>query len=134
MPTSYWTDSTPTPEHARLDHDLDVDVAVVGGGMTGMTTALLLAREGKKVAVLEAGRIGGGVTGHTTGKISALQGVTYDELRGRFGAEGAATYAAAQQAGLQRIRDLVAELGIDCDLRDQPNHTYAADDSQRADV
>ncbi|MCW2992028.1 MAG: [Fe-S]-binding protein, partial [Solirubrobacterales bacterium] len=41
---------------------------------------------------------------------------------------------AAQQAGLQRIRDLVAELGIDCDLRDQPNHTYAADDSQRADV
>lgn len=130
MPTSFWTDTTPTPGHPRLDRDLDVDVAVVGGGMTGLTTALLLAREGKRVAVLEAGRIGGGVTGHTTGKISPLQGIVYDELRGRFGADGAKTYAAAQQSGLELIRALVAELGIDCDLRDRPNMTYAADSSQ----
>jgi glycine/D-amino acid oxidase-like deaminating enzyme/nitrite reductase/ring-hydroxylating ferredoxin subunit len=134
VPTSIWTDTTPTPEHPRLAHDLDVDVAVVGGGMTGMTTALLLAREGAKVAVLEAGRIGGGVTGHTTGKISALQGIVYDELKSKFGVEGAATYAAAQQAGLRRIRELVAELGIDCDLRDRPNFTYAAEESQVSDV
>src|SRR5688500_9777056 len=102
--------------------------------MTGLTTALRLARDGARAAVLEAGRIGGGVTGHTTGKSSPLQGLVYDELKGKFGSEGAATYAAAQQAGLQRIRDLVAELGIACDLRDQPNYTYAADESQVSDV
>ena len=134
MPTSIWTDTTPTPDHPALAADLDVDVAVVGGGMAGLTTALLLAREGRSVAVLEAGRIGGGVTGHTTGKVSPLQGTVYEELRGKFGKEGAAVYAAAQQAGLARIRGLVAELGIDCDLRDQPNHTYAADASQVSDV
>ncbi|MFL5846222.1 MAG: FAD-dependent oxidoreductase [Solirubrobacteraceae bacterium] len=134
MPTSYWTDSTPTPDHPRLSEDLDVDVAVVGGGMAGMTTALLLAREGKSVAVLEAGRIGNGVTGHTTGKISPLQGTAYSELSGKFGSEGAATYAAAQQAGLDRIRSLVSELGIDCDLRDQPNYVYAAEPSEVSDV
>lgn len=134
MPTSFWTDSTPTPDHPRLEGDLDVDVAVIGGGMTGIVTALLLAQDGAKVAVLEAGRIGGGVTGHTTGKITPLHGLVYDELRGKFGREGAALYAEAQEAGLARIRALVAELGIDCDLRDQPAYTYAADESQVADV
>jgi glycine/D-amino acid oxidase-like deaminating enzyme/nitrite reductase/ring-hydroxylating ferredoxin subunit len=134
MPTSIWTDTTPTPDHPALTGDLDVDVAVVGGGMAGMTTALLLARDGAKVAVLEAGRIGGGVTGHTTGKISALQGTVYSELQGKFGTDGAATYAAAQQAGLERIRSLVAELGIDCDLRDRPHTVYAAGLSDVSDV
>ena len=130
MPTSFWTDTTPTPDHPRLARDLDVDVAVVGGGFAGITTALLLAREGLKVTVLEAGRIGNGTTGHTSAKISPLQGTVYSELRQKFGAEGAATYAAAQLAGLARVRALVAELGIDCDLRDQFTSTYAADASE----
>ena len=51
-----------------------VDVAVVGGGITGMTTAALLARAGSSVAVLEARQVGGGTTGASTAKISLLQG------------------------------------------------------------
>jgi len=134
MPTSFWTESTPTPDHPRLERDLDVDIAVVGGGMAGLTAALLMARDGARVAVLEAGRIGNGTTGHTTAKITPLQGTVYSELRRRFGAGGAATYAAAQNAGLARIRSMVAELGIDCDLRDQPTYTYAAEASEVAAV
>jgi glycine/D-amino acid oxidase-like deaminating enzyme/nitrite reductase/ring-hydroxylating ferredoxin subunit len=134
MPTSFWMDSTPTPQHPVLDRDLEVDVAVVGGGITGIVTALLLAKEGRDVAVLEAGRIGGGTTGHTTGKITALHGLVYDELTSKFGRSGAATYAAAQERGLQIVRELVAEHGIDCDLRDQAAYTYAADAEQVSDV
>lgn len=134
MPTSYWMDSTPTPDHPTLERDLEVDVAVVGGGFTGITTALLLAKEGRSVAVVEAGRIGGGTTGHTTGKVTPLHGLVYDELRSRFGIQGAAAYAAAQQAGLGLVRALVAEHGIDCDLREQAAYTYAADADQVPDV
>ena len=130
MPTSYWLDTTPTPQHPVLGRDLEVDVAVVGGGFTGILTALLLAQEGRDVAVLEAGRIGGGTTGHTSAKITPLHGLVYDELTSKFGRSGAATYAAAQQRGLELIRELVAEHGIDCDLRTQAAYTYAADPDQ----
>lgn len=134
MPTSYWLDSTQTPSHPTLARDLQVDVAVVGGGVTGLLTALALVQEGASTVVLEAGRIGGGVTGNTTGKVTPLHGLVYDELRRSFGVQGAATYASAQRAGLARIRELVASLAIDCDLRDRPAYTYAAEAGQAADV
>ncbi|HWJ10902.1 MAG TPA: FAD-dependent oxidoreductase [Nocardioides sp.] len=58
----------PPPERTRCD------VAVVGGGIAGLFTALLLARAGKSVTVLEARRVADGTSGHTTGKVSLLQG------------------------------------------------------------
>jgi glycine/D-amino acid oxidase-like deaminating enzyme len=51
--SSYWVESTPETGYPRLDGDLEVDVAVVGGGITGVTTAFLLKRAGKRVALLE---------------------------------------------------------------------------------
>ena len=65
-----------------------------------------------------------GITGHTTAKVSSLHALAYDSLRSTFGAEGARAYAAANQAGLERIAGYVEELGIECDLRRKPNVTY----------
>ena len=48
---SYWTDSTTMPRYGRLNRDLDVDVVVVGAGITGLTAAYLLKRAGRRVAV-----------------------------------------------------------------------------------
>lgn len=63
-----WLTSTdrPLPRFPRLERDLSIDVAVVGAGITGVTTAYLLARAGLKVALLERDRWGRGDTGHTT--------------------------------------------------------------------
>jgi glycine/D-amino acid oxidase-like deaminating enzyme/nitrite reductase/ring-hydroxylating ferredoxin subunit len=110
--------------------DLTVDVAVIGGGITGVTTALLLAREGASVALIEAARIGAGVTGCTTAKVSALQGTVYSTIRGRHGSEAAAAYAAANLAGVERIAALAAQQQIDCDLHRRAAYTYAADEAQ----
>ena len=49
---SVWSEVGPAPRHAQLDGNVAVDVAVVGGGITGITTALLIAREGRRVAVI----------------------------------------------------------------------------------
>jgi glycine/D-amino acid oxidase-like deaminating enzyme/nitrite reductase/ring-hydroxylating ferredoxin subunit len=122
---SLWLATASGPPRAPLSRDLEVDVAVVGGGITGITTALLLKRGGARVAVLEAGRVCGGTTGYTTAKVTSLHGTAYSELVRGFGEGGARAYAQANEAGLALIAELVRELGIDCDLRRKPNYTYA---------
>ena len=67
--TSVWRATAPGPGYAKLQGDLRCDVLVVGGGITGVTSALLLAEQGRKVVLLEAGEIGSGTTGHSTGNL-----------------------------------------------------------------
>jgi glycine/D-amino acid oxidase-like deaminating enzyme/nitrite reductase/ring-hydroxylating ferredoxin subunit len=67
--TSVWRATAPGPGFAMLQGDLQCDVLVVGGGITGVTCALLLAEQGRKVVLLEAGEIGSGTTGHSTGNL-----------------------------------------------------------------
>ena len=125
VPTSLWLDTTDAPRRAPLASDIEVDVAVVGAGITGITTALLLKRGGATVAVLEAGRVCEGTTGYTTAKVSSLHGTVYQELASSFGEDGARVYAQANEGGLDLVARLVRELAIDCDFRRKPNYTYA---------
>ena len=123
---SLWLDALPADGYPQLTSDLDVDVVVLGGGITGLTTALLLKQQGARVAVLEARRCGGGVTGSTTAKVTALQSTVYSKIRGKHGEDAAATYAQASAAAVRRVADLVAQHGIDCELNRRPAFTYAA--------
>jgi glycine/D-amino acid oxidase-like deaminating enzyme/nitrite reductase/ring-hydroxylating ferredoxin subunit len=126
---SLWLETAPAqPEHPELDHDVEADVAVIGGGIVGVTTALALKEAGARVVLLEAGRIGHGVTGHTTAKVSSQHGFFYDQLASRFGGEAAATYGAANEAALQWIADRVEADGIDCDFRRRPSYAYVTED------
>src|SRR3954453_18697792 len=130
-PTSYWVDSTPDTTHPQLDRDLSVDVAVVGGGMLGITAALTLKRQGAKVALLEGGRLAGGVTAYTTAKVASSHGVHYMPVTKSFGADGARSYAQAQEAALGGRAGYVHELGIDCDWRRKPSFIYSIDEKER---
>src|SRR4051794_11469249 len=105
---SLWLDTAPPVEHPALTAGVRVDVAVLGGGIAGLTTALLLKRQGARVAVVEAGRVGRGVTGCTTAKVSALQATVYSQIRRRHGRDVAATYAEASLAGVERLARLAA--------------------------
>ena len=125
------------PEERRypaLAGDLTVDVAVLGGGIAGLSTALLLKRSGARVAVLEAARIGSGVTGCTTAKVSALQATVYSTITGRHDAAAARVYADASRQGVEQVAAWVAELGIDCQAERRPAFTYAANSSERESV
>jgi len=102
-----------------------VDVAVLGAGIVGLTTALLLERQGARVAVLEARRVGAGASGYNTAKLSSLHGLTYSKLAGSLGSDAARSYGEANEAGIARVFELAEQLGIDCDLRRKPNYTYA---------
>lgn len=122
--TSLWTETAPGPRYAPLDADVEVDVCVIGAGITGLTTAYLLKQAGKRVAVLEARGIVSGVTGNTTAKLTSLHGAIYARLAKKFGEEGASIYGRSNEAAIRFVRDLVDERGIDCDLEVQPAYTY----------
>ena len=124
-PASFWIDSTGDTDFPVLDRDRSVDVAVLGAGITGLTAALLLARAGKSVAVLDAKRIVRGVTGYTTAKVTSSHGAIYSRLVEQFGEEGARIYGESNEAALERIARFVEEERIDCDFARRSNYLYA---------
>lgn len=121
---SYWIDSTDATSYPLLEDDLEVDVAVIGGGIAGVCTAWELTRAGASVALLEADRIVTGTTGYTTAKLSSLHTLIYAQLRKSLGAEAARRYAESQQDAVEHVARVVEELGIDCDLERLPGFTY----------
>lgn len=72
--TSVWTSGVLPPQFSKLNRDIEVDVAIIGGGITGVTAAWILAKAGKKVAVLEARKIGRGATAFSTGNLYETTG------------------------------------------------------------
>jgi len=125
---SYWNATAGEPPvFPRLESDLEVDVAIVGGGIVGVTTARLLKDEGLKVALIEARRVGREVTGKSTAKVTSQHGIRYSTLEGSFGENRARLYAEAQEAGLARIRALAAENRIDAHIEEKPAFLYTRD-------
>lgn len=131
---SLWLEDSGSPPRATPLEGQRVDVAVIGGGITGATTALLLAREGVKVALIEAVRFGSGVTGNTTAKVSALQATVLSAIRSRHGQEAATVYAQASLAAVGQVARLVDEESIECELSRAPAITYALDGSELGSV
>jgi glycine/D-amino acid oxidase-like deaminating enzyme/nitrite reductase/ring-hydroxylating ferredoxin subunit len=131
---SLWLEAPAPRSHSALQGDLEVDIAVLGGGIAGLTTALLLKREGARVAVVEGARVGGGVTGCNTAKVTALQSTILSTIRARHGEEAAAVYAEASLAAVEQVAALAAEEEIDCELSRRPAFTYAAEDTELSSV
>jgi glycine/D-amino acid oxidase-like deaminating enzyme/nitrite reductase/ring-hydroxylating ferredoxin subunit len=120
----YWISSASKPSYPTLSEDIDVDVAIIGGGIAGITSGFLLKRKGLKVAILEANLIAHGTTGHTTAKITSQHGLIYGKIKEAMGEENAKAYADANETAIQFIDDLVRERKIDCDFVRQPSYIY----------
>ena len=129
---SIWVATTPDTSYPQLAGDVEVDVALVGAGITGVTAAILLKRAGKTVALLDSKRIVRGATGYTTAKVTSGHGVVYGQLTDAFGEDGARVYAESNQAAIERIAELAG--GIDCDFERKDNYVVAEQAEERGQV
>ncbi|MGV3487583.1 MAG: FAD-dependent oxidoreductase [Tuberibacillus sp.] len=127
-PVSYWRESVDIPRFEPLNEDLEVDVAVVGAGMTGIISAYLLIQEGLKVALIEAGHILDGTTASTTAKVTAQHNIFYDELIQHMGKEKAQRYYEANSKAIEFIKETAEKLHIDCDMSAEDAYIYAVTD------
>lgn len=131
---SLWVTTTEPIEYGHLQSPVTVDVAVIGGGISGLTLARLLAAEGVAVAVVEAGHLCAGATGYTTAKVTSLHSLIYAKIERSFGFEAAAVYAAANEAAVTKVAKLAMDDGIDCDLEAAAAYTCTESDDGIADI
>ncbi|MBM7690599.1 glycine/D-amino acid oxidase-like deaminating enzyme/nitrite reductase/ring-hydroxylating ferredoxin subunit [Peribacillus deserti] len=124
VPEPYWRGSAQLKSFPALNENIETDIAIIGGGITGITAAYLLLKEGKKVALIEADKILNGTTGHTTAKISAQHGLIYSKLIEQHGEQKAKLYYEANSNAIQFIRNLVNEYNIDCDFSTQDAYVF----------
>jgi glycine/D-amino acid oxidase-like deaminating enzyme len=129
---SIWQTTADVPAYPDLAEDLDADVCVVGAGISGLTTAYLLARDGRRVVVLDDGPVGGGETGRTTAHIATSFDDYYHEVARLHGAETARRVAESFRAGVDRVEAIVRDEAIDCDFLRLDGWWFPADDEGRA--
>jgi glycine/D-amino acid oxidase-like deaminating enzyme/nitrite reductase/ring-hydroxylating ferredoxin subunit len=131
--TPYWSTAKTFPRFAKLADDAEADVLVVGAGVTGLTTAYLLAKEGKRVIVLERGRCAGADTGHTSAHLTMVTDARLGELVKRFGRSHAQAVWDAGLAAIARIDQIVREHSIDAEFDWVDSYLHAPPDDDGRD-
>src|SRR5688572_12620448 len=116
-------------QHKSIPGDI-FDILIVGGGMAGLSTALMLQKAGKSCIVAEAHTLGFGTTGGTTAHLNTLLDNPYNKIAANFGENNAQLLATAAKEALQLIKNNIATYGIDCGHSDQPAYLFSQNDDQ----
>ncbi len=124
---SVWQATAQMPICTPLQEDLHVQVCVVGAGIAGLSTAFLLAKAGKSVAVIDDGPIGGGMTQMTSGHLTHAIDDRYHELERLHGRVGARLAAESHTAAIERIEAIVNEESIECDFARVDGYLFLAE-------
>lgn len=124
---SLWLESSPRIPTDTFQEGAQYDSVVVGAGITGLTTATLLARSGQRVAVLEARTVGAVTTGNSTGKVSLLHGTQLSSIIRHHGAGLARHYVSGNREGQAWLLRLCDEHGVGYDVRDAINYAITDD-------
>jgi glycine/D-amino acid oxidase-like deaminating enzyme/nitrite reductase/ring-hydroxylating ferredoxin subunit len=129
--TSLWQDTVDTYSEDKKDiRDLSFDVIIAGGGITGITTALLLQKAGKSVLIAEAKSIGFGTTGGTTAHLNTFLDTPYYTIQSKFNDSKAQLTAKAVQDALDLIKQNVTKYGIDCGYKELSGYLFSQDQKQ----
>lgn len=121
---SIWNAHSEETSFKSLDQNIMVDVAIIGGGITGITTALLLKNSGLKVVVLEARKVGRGTSGHSTGNLYAITDQLLAPIKEKYDIEVLKKVVKARGDAFNLIAENVQKYNIDCDYKQQSMYVY----------
>jgi len=122
--------SAPTPKFLPLAEDIAADVCVVGAGISGLTTAYLLARAGQSVVVLDDGEVGGGETGRTTAHLTFVIDDRFHSIERLHGEEGLRLAIESHRSAIQLIESIVSDERIDCDFERLDGYLFLGEDDK----
>lgn len=122
-----WSATIEAKIYPPLTNDIEVDVAIIGGGITGISTAYKLIREGRKVAVLEAKRVGMGTTGSSTGNLYAPMGLLH-KIASKHNEETMKSVSGSRAAAVNFIEQRIKEFNINCEFERVPWHFFTTQD------
>ncbi|OYQ37346.1 hypothetical protein CHU92_08400 [Flavobacterium cyanobacteriorum] len=125
---SIWKSYSSGSGFPALDGDTTTDVAIIGGGITGITTALLLKEAGYNVVVAESYSVGGGSTGSSTGNLYIAVEEGFDTIKSKYNADTLNTVLSARRDAMELVAQNVSQFGLDCDFRRQTWYLYAANE------
>lgn len=124
---SIYKKNTKDTDYPILKEDIRTDIAIVGGGIVGLTLAYLLRNSGQRVVVLEADRIAMGMSLRTTSKLTACHNLIYDQLVHTKSPGKAKQYASINQKATQFVKETINKEHIDCDFRNSPSYVYTTE-------
>lgn len=128
MNKSYWVETTKRPEFKKLDKDIEVDVCIIGAGITGISTAYMLLNQGLRICLMDKGEICSGVTENTTAKITSEHGLIYKYLLDTFGEDYARKYLNSNEEAIKGIKEIIEKEHIDCEFEKTENYIYTCKD------
>ncbi len=111
----------------RLEEEIETEVCIIGGGITGISTAYELSKRGKKVVIIERDKLAEKTTGNTTAKITSQHGLFYDYLIEDYGINFAKKYYMANEEAIRNIENIIKDENIDCDLEPQDAYVFTQD-------
>lgn len=127
---SIWTKNLKFRNIIKLNKDIDVDVLIIGGGITGLTTAYYLKDSNLNVCLVEKNYIGMGVTSKTTGKINYLQETIYSDLTSKYSFETAKKYYESQKYAIGKIKKIIDSENIKCNFDKVESYIFTNDKNE----
>ena len=104
--------------------NIETDILIIGGGITGMTSLLYLLPKNKKTILIEANKVGNGITNKTTGKINIMQEYNYQKIENITNNKTALKYLESQIYATNEIKKIINEYNINCDLEKNDSYLF----------
>ncbi|MBQ3053849.1 MAG: FAD-dependent oxidoreductase [Clostridia bacterium] len=127
--SSVWEKTAQKNEFKSLDRDINTDVLIIGGGITGVLCAYALSKEGVSCILAEAETIGSGITKNTTAKITVQHGLIYNKLINKWGIEKAKKYLEINKTALEKYINICKN--INCDFQKKDSYVYSINNSNK---
>lgn len=128
---SVWSDSCEFKDRDTLYRDIEIDIVVIGAGLSGILTAYMLKKSGRDVVLIDSGKTAGGNTKNTTAKITSQHNLIYSKLISEFGEDKARQYALANEAAIKKYKEIIEENKIDCDFEEKSAYVYSLDKTDK---